>query len=79
MFREAGFQDKEELTWEDFHFMLRDHDSELRFTQLCVRGEGARRQGCHPSGTAGPVHRAYILWESMEMFSFLLKSEEKNE
>ncbi|XP_072594515.1 dual oxidase 1 isoform X2 [Vulpes vulpes] len=38
MFRESGFQDKEELTWEDFHFMLRDHDSELRFTQLCVRG-----------------------------------------
>ncbi|EHB07929.1 Dual oxidase 1 [Heterocephalus glaber] len=38
MFREAGFQDKGELTWEDFHFMLRDHDSELRFTQLCVKG-----------------------------------------
>uniref|UniRef100_A0A9L0SA70 NAD(P)H oxidase (H2O2-forming) n=1 Tax=Equus caballus TaxID=9796 RepID=A0A9L0SA70_HORSE len=37
MFRESGFQDKEELTWEDFHFMLRDHDSELRFTQLCVK------------------------------------------
>ncbi|XP_026374439.2 dual oxidase 2 [Ursus arctos] len=41
MFRESGFQDKEELTWEDFHFMLRDHDSELRRTQLCVRGGGA--------------------------------------
>uniref|UniRef100_A0A8I3WAZ7 NAD(P)H oxidase (H2O2-forming) n=1 Tax=Callithrix jacchus TaxID=9483 RepID=A0A8I3WAZ7_CALJA len=38
MFQESGFQDKEELTWEDFHFMLRDHDSELRFTQLCVKG-----------------------------------------
>ncbi|PNI75089.1 DUOX1 isoform 5 [Pan troglodytes] len=38
MFRESGFQDKEELTWEDFHFMLRDHNSELRFTQLCVKG-----------------------------------------
>ncbi|XP_076983864.1 dual oxidase 2 isoform X2 [Tamandua tetradactyla] len=41
MFRESGFQDKEELTWEDFHFMLRDHDSELRRTQLCVKGGGA--------------------------------------
>ncbi|XP_036124234.1 dual oxidase 2 [Molossus molossus] len=41
MFRESGFQDKEELTWEDFHFMLRDHDSELRRTQLCIRGGGA--------------------------------------
>ncbi|XP_075386869.1 dual oxidase 2 isoform X2 [Tenrec ecaudatus] len=40
MFREAGFEDKEELTWEDFHFMLRDHDSELRHTQLCVKGGG---------------------------------------
>ncbi|CAO2579083.1 Dual oxidase 2 [Lemmus lemmus] len=38
MFRESGFQDKEELTWEDFHFMLRDHDNDLRFTQLCVKG-----------------------------------------
>ncbi|EDL80032.1 rCG26886, isoform CRA_b [Rattus norvegicus] len=38
MFWESGFQDKEELTWEDFHFMLRDHDSDLRFTQLCVKG-----------------------------------------
>ena len=41
MFRESGFQDKQELTWEDFHFMLRDHDSELRFTQLCVKGGAA--------------------------------------
>uniref|UniRef100_H0V9P6 NAD(P)H oxidase (H2O2-forming) n=1 Tax=Cavia porcellus TaxID=10141 RepID=H0V9P6_CAVPO len=40
MFREAGFQDKEELTWEDFHFLLRDHNSELRFTQLCIKGKG---------------------------------------
>ncbi|XP_048338002.1 dual oxidase 2-like [Sphaerodactylus townsendi] len=38
MFREAGFHDKEELTCEDFHYMLRDHDNELRFTQLCVKG-----------------------------------------
>ena len=43
MFRESGFQDKQELTWEDFHFMLRDHDSELRFTQLCVKGGAAGR------------------------------------
>uniref|UniRef100_A0A8C6W7G8 NAD(P)H oxidase (H2O2-forming) n=1 Tax=Nannospalax galili TaxID=1026970 RepID=A0A8C6W7G8_NANGA len=38
MFRESGFQDKEELTWEDFHFMLRDHNSDLQFTKLCVKG-----------------------------------------
>ncbi|XP_004709549.1 dual oxidase 2 [Echinops telfairi] len=45
MFREAGFEDKEELTWEDFHFMLRDHDSELRHTQLCVKGGGGGGTG----------------------------------
>uniref|UniRef100_A0A8D2N9E8 NAD(P)H oxidase (H2O2-forming) n=1 Tax=Zonotrichia albicollis TaxID=44394 RepID=A0A8D2N9E8_ZONAL len=39
MFRASGFQDREELTWENFHYMLRDHDSELRLTQLCVRGQ----------------------------------------
>ncbi|XP_061451047.1 dual oxidase 2 [Rhineura floridana] len=38
LFKESGFQDKEELTWEDFHYMLRDHDNELRFTHLCVKG-----------------------------------------
>ncbi|XP_066132664.1 dual oxidase 2 isoform X1 [Saccopteryx bilineata] len=42
MFRESGFQDKEELTWEDFHFMLRDHDSELCRMQLCVKGGGVK-------------------------------------
>ncbi|XP_066491545.1 dual oxidase 2 [Tiliqua scincoides] len=39
MFRESGFVDKEELTWEDFHYMLRDHDNELRLTQLCIKGQ----------------------------------------
>nr|XP_014343689.1 PREDICTED: dual oxidase 1-like [Latimeria chalumnae] len=38
MFREAGFQDKEEITWEDFHYLLRDHDNELRFAKLNVKG-----------------------------------------
>ncbi|NWY30255.1 DUOX2 oxidase, partial [Pheucticus melanocephalus] len=41
MFRASGFQDRDELTWENFHYMLRDHDSELRLTQLCVRGQWA--------------------------------------
>ncbi|NXM26167.1 DUOX2 oxidase, partial [Oxyruncus cristatus] len=38
MFRASGFQDRDELTWENFHYMLRDHNSELRLTQLCVKG-----------------------------------------
>ncbi|XP_074862479.1 dual oxidase 2-like [Carettochelys insculpta] len=38
LFQASGFQDKEELTWDDFHYMLRDHDSELQFTQLCIKG-----------------------------------------
>ncbi|XP_063268433.1 dual oxidase 2 [Prinia subflava] len=38
MFRASGFQDRDELTWENFHYMLRDHDSELRLTQLCIKG-----------------------------------------
>ncbi|NXN06875.1 DUOX2 oxidase, partial [Indicator maculatus] len=37
MFCASGFQDRDELTWEDFHYMLRDHDSDLRLTQLCGR------------------------------------------
>uniref|UniRef100_K7GB35 NAD(P)H oxidase (H2O2-forming) n=1 Tax=Pelodiscus sinensis TaxID=13735 RepID=K7GB35_PELSI len=46
MFQVSGFQDKEELTWEDFHYMLRDHDNELRLTQLCIKGR--------PGWGAGP-------------------------
>ncbi|XP_030313149.1 dual oxidase 2 [Calypte anna] len=38
MFQAAGFQDRDELTWEDFHYLLRDHDNELRLTQLCIKG-----------------------------------------
>uniref|UniRef100_A0A8C3VFM0 NAD(P)H oxidase (H2O2-forming) n=1 Tax=Catharus ustulatus TaxID=91951 RepID=A0A8C3VFM0_CATUS len=39
MFQASGFQDRNELTWENFHYMLRDHDNELRLTQLCVKGQ----------------------------------------
>ncbi|NXW00161.1 DUOX2 oxidase, partial [Fregetta grallaria] len=45
MFRASGFQDRDELTWEDFHYMLRDHDSELRLTQLCIKGQWAEALG----------------------------------
>ncbi|XP_073474996.1 dual oxidase 1-like isoform X2 [Aquarana catesbeiana] len=38
MFREAGFENKTELTWEDFHYLLRDHDKELRFSRLQFKG-----------------------------------------
>ncbi|XP_069837992.1 dual oxidase 1-like [Dendropsophus ebraccatus] len=38
MFKEAGFANKNELTWEDFHFLLRDHDKELRFSKLQFKG-----------------------------------------
>ncbi|CAI5793052.1 dual oxidase 2 [Podarcis lilfordi] len=38
LFKESGFEDKQELTWEDFNYMLRDHDQEFRFTHLCVKG-----------------------------------------
>lgn len=54
MFRASGFQDRDELTWEDFHYMLRDHDSELRLTQLCIKGRWAgaleHRRPCRAGG-----------------------------
>ncbi|NWQ96895.1 DUOX2 oxidase, partial [Burhinus bistriatus] len=45
MFWASGFQDRDELTWEDFHYMLRDHDNELRLTQLCIKGQWAGALG----------------------------------
>lgn len=38
MMQAAGFDKKEEITWEDFHFLLRDHEKELQFAQLNVKG-----------------------------------------
>ncbi|XP_068579660.1 dual oxidase 1 [Cebidichthys violaceus] len=38
MMQAAGFDDKEKITWEDFHFLLRDHEKELQFAQLNVKG-----------------------------------------
>ncbi|NWR41001.1 DUOX2 oxidase, partial [Regulus satrapa] len=53
MFRASGFQDRDELTWENFHYMLRDHDSELRLTQLCIKGQWAGALGRPRSCKAG--------------------------
>uniref|UniRef100_A0A663M4W2 NAD(P)H oxidase (H2O2-forming) n=1 Tax=Athene cunicularia TaxID=194338 RepID=A0A663M4W2_ATHCN len=66
MFRASGFQDRDELTWEDFHYMLRDHDSELRFTQLCIKGQWAGAWGdprpCRAGGDGQhPIRRSHIL------------------
>ncbi|KAM9377184.1 dual oxidase 1 [Pholidichthys leucotaenia] len=38
MMQAAGFDDKERISWEDFHFLLRDHEKELQFAQLNVKG-----------------------------------------
>ncbi|KAM3608924.1 uncharacterized protein V6R79_006848 [Siganus canaliculatus] len=38
MLKAADFDQKEKITWEDFHFLLRDHDSELQFAQINVKG-----------------------------------------
>nr|XP_057932001.1 dual oxidase 1 isoform X2 [Doryrhamphus excisus] len=43
MMQAAGFDKKEKMTWEDFHFLLRDHERELQFAQLSVKG--AEQQG----------------------------------
>ncbi|XP_072348918.1 dual oxidase 2 [Scyliorhinus torazame] len=44
LFKEAGFQDKEDLTWEDFHYLFRDHGDELEFAQLNVKGMDIREK-----------------------------------
>lgn len=38
MMKAAGFDDKEKITWEDFHFLLQDQEKELQFAQLNVKG-----------------------------------------
>lgn len=43
MMQTAGFDHKEKISWQDFHFLLRDHEKELQFAQLNVKG---RRKFC---------------------------------
>ncbi|XP_067829735.1 dual oxidase 2-like [Heptranchias perlo] len=44
MSQDIGFEAKEELTWEDFHYLFRDHYTELELAQLNVKGiEGQKR------------------------------------
>ncbi|KAF3854959.1 hypothetical protein F7725_023014 [Dissostichus mawsoni] len=38
MMQAAGFNNKEKISWQDFHFLLRDHEKELQFAQLNVKG-----------------------------------------
>lgn len=38
MMTAAGFDHKEKITWEDFHFLLWDHQKELQFAHLNVKG-----------------------------------------
>lgn len=38
MLKAAGFENKELIAWEDFHFLLRDHEKELQFSELNVKG-----------------------------------------
>lgn len=40
----AGFDRKGEITWEDFHFLLQDHEKELQFAQLNVKGPIRQQQ-----------------------------------
>ena len=42
MLEAAGFNNKEHITWEDFHFLLRDHEKELQFAQLNIKGDEGR-------------------------------------
>uniref|UniRef100_A0A673ZAW2 NAD(P)H oxidase (H2O2-forming) n=1 Tax=Salmo trutta TaxID=8032 RepID=A0A673ZAW2_SALTR len=43
MLKAAGFNDKEQITWEDFHFLLRDHEKELTFAQLNIKGDKVKQ------------------------------------
>ncbi|XP_031418173.2 dual oxidase 2 [Clupea harengus] len=38
MLQAAGFDAKEQITWEDFHLLLKGHEKELQFAQLNIKG-----------------------------------------
>lgn len=38
MLHAAGFDNKDHITWEDFHLLLQDHENVLQFAQLNIKG-----------------------------------------
>ncbi|XP_072529795.1 dual oxidase 1 [Salminus brasiliensis] len=38
MLQAAGFDNKDRITWEDFHLLLQDHENVLQFAQLNIKG-----------------------------------------
>lgn len=38
MLKAVGFDAKDQITWEDFHLLLKDHEQELQFAQLNIKG-----------------------------------------
>lgn len=38
MLHAAGFDNKDHITWEDFHILLQDHENVLQFAQLNIKG-----------------------------------------
>uniref|UniRef100_A0A4W4EYL4 NAD(P)H oxidase (H2O2-forming) n=1 Tax=Electrophorus electricus TaxID=8005 RepID=A0A4W4EYL4_ELEEL len=39
MIQAAGFDNKDNITWEDFHLLLQDYENVLQFAQLTIKGE----------------------------------------
>uniref|UniRef100_A0A8C9STW7 NAD(P)H oxidase (H2O2-forming) n=1 Tax=Scleropages formosus TaxID=113540 RepID=A0A8C9STW7_SCLFO len=39
MLQAAGFDQKEQIAWEDFHSLMCDYEKELQFSQLNIKGE----------------------------------------
>ena len=64
MFTAAGFQNKEELTLEDFNILLRDHKEELSSAHLNVKGYDVpevevKQEKQEPAGEGGAVPSRY--------------------
>ncbi|KAI4872124.1 hypothetical protein NFI96_031066 [Prochilodus magdalenae] len=38
MLQAAGFDNKDRITWEDFHLLLKDHENVLQFAQFNIKG-----------------------------------------
>lgn len=38
MLHAGGFDNKDHITWEDFHLLLQDHENVLQFAQLSIQG-----------------------------------------
>ncbi|KAL4613374.1 dual oxidase 1-like [Arapaima gigas] len=68
MLQAAGFDNKEQITWEDFHSLMRDYEKELQFSQLNIKGEHSQGKNM-ATPVFNPFASSFFLFFGVERYN----------